>query len=442
MLISPQHLQQQDLYHESLLEERITGLNPYGWGAAKLELDERALASGQVQVREFRGVLPRGTLLSFAAGESEAPAARAVEGHFPSTQLGLDVYLAVPLERLGTDNYAASERERGRARYVVESRSLADATAPGNETTVEFARRNVSILFGDEPRDDYECLQLATIVRDAGGRLAFSEPFVPPLLRIGASPFVMAGLRRILAMTASRRRAVADERRHRDASSVEFAADDVTRYLALNALSTAIPVLKHASETGNMAPVDAYLELVRLAGQLMAFSTDADPSELPAYLHDDANNTFEPLFGKLTSLLRVAVATRVVTIALEGRSDGMHLAKIADERALRAGARYLLSVSAPVHDAQAYDLLPRVAKVGSWGDIPRFLSASTPGVPLTASPRPPREIPVRTGRCYFTLASDHAYFRGMLQERTIAVHLPPPFDPKTTAVELLAIPPE
>ena len=39
MLVAPQHMQQQDLYHERLLDERIAALSPYRWGVVSVEID-------------------------------------------------------------------------------------------------------------------------------------------------------------------------------------------------------------------------------------------------------------------------------------------------------------------------------------------------------------------------------------------------------------------
>ncbi len=442
MLMSSQHFQQQDLYHETLLDERILSVTPYAWGAVGIDFDERALDAGQVTLRSFAGVLPRGSVVRVEPGEPEAPASRAIEGHFPPQKAALDVYLGLPLERVGAIGYARTEASRGRARYVIETRNVLDAVSPSEEESVDFARRNMVLLFGDEAREDFESIKLAEITRQGTGKLVFAEPYVAPSLRVLSSKFLMEGFRRVLGMAVARHRAVAEERRHRDASSVEYAADDVTRYLALHALSGVIPVLKHAAETGDMSPYQAYLLLVQLAGQLTAFTTQEDPSLLPSYLHGDPRQTFEPLFAKLTALLRIAVSGKVINIPFEARADGMHLARLQDEKLSKAGVRFVLSVQAGLSDQQMHELIPRVAKVASWSEIPRLVTSATSGVPLLAAPRPPREIPVRAGRCYFAVGNDHPGFRAILHERAMAVHLPPPFDPKSTVVELLAIPAE
>jgi type VI secretion system protein ImpJ len=442
MLMSPQHFQQQDLYHEALLDERIASVTPYGWGAATLELEARSLDAGQVSLRGFTGVLPQGTVVHFVASDTEVPPTRAIEGHFPAHKQILEVFLALPHERIGTASFAQSEISRGRARYVVDTRNVLDAVSPSDELTLEFARRNFVLLFGDEPREDYEALKIAEVTRDAAGRFAYSETYIPPSLRVGASSPLRDGISRVLALAVARRRAVAEERRHRDASAVEYAADDVTRYLALHALSGAIPVLKHVVESGEGSPHQAYLALVQLAGQLTAFGVDDDPAQLPSYVHSDLRLTFGPLFERLGVLLRAAVANRVISVPFEARADGMHLARLTQEKLFQSGVRFLLSVQAAVPEQQVNELVPRVGKLASWGDIPRLVNAATSGVPLLPTPRPPREVPIRPGRMYFTLSPDHPVWRGVVQERAIAMHLPPPFDPKSTQIELLAIPAE
>ena len=57
MLVSPQHLQQADLYHERMLDCRLTATTPLGWGITALQLDAGALAADQLVVTRFAGVI-------------------------------------------------------------------------------------------------------------------------------------------------------------------------------------------------------------------------------------------------------------------------------------------------------------------------------------------------------------------------------------------------
>src|SRR5262245_35026078 len=125
MFISPQHLQQQDAYHEAVLEARLAALTPYDWGVVSIRLDEEALSAGQVQLHHFFGVLPDGLPLRFERGDPEAPAARPVEGHLESGQRA-ELYLGVPKDRDDLETYATTEKRSGTSRYVLTNRPVAD----------------------------------------------------------------------------------------------------------------------------------------------------------------------------------------------------------------------------------------------------------------------------------------------------------------------------
>ncbi|MES1210670.1 MAG: type VI secretion system baseplate subunit TssK, partial [Pseudomonadota bacterium] len=85
MLVSPQHLQQLDLYHERLVDERIAALAPYRWGVVSAEIDAGALGTDQLRVTKFVGILPDGLYVGIEEGDPECPPARPIGAHFPPT---------------------------------------------------------------------------------------------------------------------------------------------------------------------------------------------------------------------------------------------------------------------------------------------------------------------------------------------------------------------
>ena len=84
--------------------------------------------------------------------------------------------------------------------------------------------------------------------------------------------------------------------------------------------------------------------------------------------------------------------------------------------------------------------LPRLCKIAAQGDLTALVQAAAPGAPLQVLHRPPAEIPLKAGTVYFQIDRNHRLWNGVLTERTVAIHLPPPFDPSRTKLELLAIP--
>ena len=145
----------------------------------------------------FVGILPDGLCLGFEAGDSEAPAVRPIGAHFPPAEAVLEVFFAVPKERDGVPSVAAEAaggNQPGpavqRTRYRAATRSVGDMTGESADLAIAFARRNVSLLFGDEARDDFDCIKIAEIVRNASGALVASEAFIPSVLSISASSFL------------------------------------------------------------------------------------------------------------------------------------------------------------------------------------------------------------------------------------------------------------
>ena len=239
-------------------------------------------------------------------------------------------------------------------------------------------------------------------MRDDAGGLVVSEPYIPPCLRVGASPFLMAGLRRLLGTMVTRHTALSEARREAGKSMVEFGAKDVTRFLLLSTINTYIPVLTHVVDSGHVSPHACYLLLSQLARPAHhVLDRDRARPTFPRFVYTDLRSTFEELFARLDRA--VAVDDRR---ALRHRSrsraapDGMYVAALQEERlwALR---------SLPARDqdrhARAAHRDPGAALCEDrvLAEINGILSAATPGAPVEVTYRPPPEIPVKAGLVYF-----------------------------------------
>lgn len=435
LLMAPQHLQQQDRYHEALLSDRVDALSPFNWGVMKVDLDKKALHAGQVHLASFRGILPDGTVLVFDGQHAqELPPSRVIAEHFPHTQSTLDVYLGLPVEREGADNYA----ERAMARYFADRRPVYDLTGGSTSAEVTFARRRPILLFGDENRDGVVCMKVAEVVRDDSGSLVVSEPYIPPCLRVDTSPFLIAALRRLLNTLVQRHKSLSEARREASKSMVEFSAKDVTRYLLLSTVNQYTPVLSHIVDSGYMSPERVYTMLCELGGQLTTFSTEVSPSSFPRFVYTDLRGTFEELVARIISLLRTTVEEHFIAIDLQGRPDGMYVAAISEERWWSC-SKFLLVIKTDLPEQPTATQVPRLGKIASWTDINSILSAATPGAPVEVNYRPPPEIPVKAGLVYFSIATDNLYWRNIAAEKNIAIYLPPLFNPAKTNVQLMAV---
>ena len=438
MFMSPQHLQRQDAYHEGRLDLRLQCLTPHCWGITELDLDDAALDGGQVRIHTFQGVLPQGTILSFDRESGDQPQGRAIEGHFSPTSERQEVYLAVPREREGVANYGAAADEN-LPRWVGNSRKVIDAASAASDVEVDFGQPNLRILFGDEPRGDFDCIKVAEIERNASGGLYYSRDYVPPVLRIGASSYLMDQMGQLLSAMVSRQRVAAEATRSRDSSSVEFMGSDVTRFLLLNALNGSVPVIKYMRDAGENSPQQLYFQLLSLAGQLSTFSAEAETASLPVFNHGDLYSTFSMLFGRIRELLGASVMENYLPVPLVRQLDGTYQGQLQDDR-LTNCREFYLAVEADLPEGQIAEQLPKLSKIASKNDIDGFVQAALPGVQLTLTYRPPAQIPIRPGVVYFSLDASSPNWRNVVFERAVVVYLPPPFSGDGVKLQLLAIP--
>jgi type VI secretion system protein ImpJ len=437
MLLSPQHLQSLDRHHEALVAARVGAVSPDDWGVLSLELDAAALAAGQVRLVRFAGVLPDGLPVAFDEADGDAPPARGLAEHFPAAARSVDVHLAVARQRDGVPAYA-EEGQAQRIRFVSSSRPVEDATAPGQQLAVALARPNATILFGDEAREDFETIQICEIGRNAAGQPAPVESYVPPALKLGASPWLLARTREVLTRMVAKQRELSEGRRQRDAAAGELSGQDVSRLLQIFALNGQIPLVSHLAEAADEPPRAAYLALSALAGELSTFAADSDPATLPKFSHTDLRSTFEPLFARLGELLGALATAQYLIVPLEQRAGGLHLGRLQDERVLQAGL--FLMVKSDLPEQQVADAVPRLCKMASTSEIQGLVQAAAPGLQLTWLPRPPPQLPVRAGTTYFAVAKTDRFWSSIATHRNLAIYLPPPFDPAKTKIELAAVP--
>lgn len=436
MLLSPQHLQSLERHQEGLVAARVGAVAPEDWGVLSCELDASALAAGQVRVVRFSGVLPDGLPVAFDEASGDAPPARPLADHLPPAARAVGVHVAVAREREGVPTFA-DDAEAQRVRFASSSRSVADATTPGQQLAISLARANAVVLFGDEPREDYEAIKVAELQRDPAGQPALVEGYIPPALKLSASPWLLARTREVLARMVAKQRELSEGRRQRDAAPGQLSGQDVGRLLQLYALNGQVPVVAHLADAADLSPRTAYLWLSVVAGQLSTFA-EGDPTSLPAFSHADLRGTFEPLFARLGELLGALAIAQYVTVPLEQRAGGLHLARLQDERILQAAL--FVAVKSDLPEQQVADALPKLCKIASTAEIQGLVQAAAPGLQLTWVPRPPSQLPARVGTAYFAVAKGERHWPSIVTNRTLAIYVPPPFDPARTKVELLAVP--
>jgi type VI secretion system protein ImpJ len=434
MYLAPHHFQAQRRHFEEGVALALQSLVPFGWGVAGASLDEEALRNGTLALRDARGILPDGTPFAIPEGD-EPPAPTPLADRFSPTRESQLVCLVLPAWRsdaanVGTNGDAAAARWRAVAREVVDEVSGVDAVA------VEFAAKNLRLALDDEVQPGDVALPLARVRRDGAGRFAVDPTFIPPCLRIDASPRLLALLHSMVGMLEAKGAALAatvSAAGSLGAASaaaaaagvpVAYAGNEVAARWMLHAVRSAEAPLRHLLATRAAHPERLWDSLSRLAGALCTFSLTAQARELPTYQHDDLAGCFGALERHVRQHLDVVVASRVVVMPLTRSTETLHVTPVGDPRCFQHGARWFLAVRSSVGPAETAARVPVLAKACASKFVLELVRRAFPGLPLEHLPAPPPTLAPRPDRTYFAITLGGPCEKALQESHEFGVYVP------------------
>lgn len=419
VMVSPQHFQQQVAYAAWSAEgiARMGLLQP--WGVINIAFEPDVLKMNRLQARHLHIRFPDGTLID-TDNADDLPPVLALE----LESQDVVVVLALPLLRANGGNCLKPDEVAERpVRYRQRWRDIRNAF--GEDTRqIAVMQPELTLRFAHQNNSDYLTCPLARLQRDSQGNWALDETYLPPLLALQGSHWLVAQLEQLMTQLRARLSRMMDMRRESNERMADFAVADVSLFWLLNALNSAEPVLGQFQRNPQSPPERLYSELARLAGSLLTFSLEHQVSAIPFWQHEQLNNVFPPLFNLLGELLEASLPSRVVAIELEhdARLHFWH-ARLHDPR-LREGADYYLSVRSSMSGVQLQEQFPRQCKVGSPDHVRSIVNSSRVGVPLMPLRHVPAAIPLRLENQYFSLDVSHPLAIEMLQSGTCMFYVP------------------
>lgn len=423
MLLTPHHFQQWDNYYEELLNSRLRSMRPFEYGVLDLQVSREAIANGNFQITNCRAVLPDGWMVNVPDAEA-VPDLRPVGDHFHPEQEKLGVHLAIPAKKIGEANYQANGGKANQnLRFLQEGAMVKDETTGSNEQPLAYARSNFRLIFDDELRDGFTSIKIAELERTPTGQLQISEEYIPPVLTISASTWLVNMLRQLVEILITKSGSLGEQRRQRNASLADFTTSEVAIFWLLHTINNSIPTMAHYFRSPLLHPEPLYLEMAQLVGQLMTFSVEHHPKDIVKYDHDDLYETFSNLSAMLKDLLETVIPSRCVPIPLEKTRETLYVGRVEDERLLKEAGFYL-AVRAQMPESKLIEGVPRVIKIASRDVIDSVIGSALPGVVLTHANPPPAPIPTRVGFRYFMLDSIGPYWNGIKGSKVIAVYVP------------------
>lgn len=419
VMVSPQHFQQQAAY-AAWTGECIAQLGlHHPWGVLRAEFEPDALTLGRLQPRHLYVRFQDGTLVD--TGNSDPlPSTLLLDGSLDD----VTVLLALPQLQANGDNCLQPDDVAERpVRYRQRWRNVRNQMGK-DDRQIAVMQPELTLRLSHQDNSDYLTCAVAKLHRDPQGNWKQDDGFLPPLLMLNASGWLMNSLLQLLTQLRARLQRLMSMRRESNERMADFAVADVSLFWLLNALNSAEPVLGNALRYPQSAPERLYPELARLAGSLLTFSLDNTVSDIPAYQHDRLNAVFPPLFDLLNHLLEATLPSRVIAVDLShDKRLRQWRARLHDPR-LREDADYYLSVRSTMPVAQLQEQFIRQCKVGSPDEVTSLINSSQQGIPLRPLRHVPAAIPLRLENQYFALDLSHPAAGSMLESGSCMFYVP------------------
>lgn len=403
MFLCPQHMQA----FARELSGRIAAGDAVGmpgaFGLLHLEVDQEALKRDVFQVTALEAVFRDGTLLSIP--HNGRIAQREFGEHFTGPEL--TVHLGVAAVQ---SNVPQIGEEADRLyRYAIELKPVFDENVRDATRDLEFRTLRGQLFFGDEDRSGYESLPIARLVRTGKPATvsALSPTWVPPMLRCGAVPAMVRALEDVAAQARAQARDLAATLPDTTRLSSVDSASDLTGIIKLQAVNRSLATLEQMGRVGDVHPFQAYLELVRVVGELAIFSAERVAPQLPAYDHLDLDTCFTAVLRQVRELLgtQVAVPYDVAPFEPDADQEGIFYAQIPADW-LAAQPLFYLGVQIDQPPEKVADLVAAGVKLLAPGDLQSVLEGVLPGVELEPVRIPPTSFPKRTGLHYFRVNTE------------------------------------
>lgn len=424
VLLSPQHFQTQDRFLEDLLEFHLSSLTFSAWGFSRLAIDREALTAGSFALSTASGLLPDGLAFDMPASEP-LPPPKPLEGAFQQDQDFLDVYLGLPEYRYGGRNVSSLHQERD-ARYRAEELLRRDETTGQAERPIQVARRNFRIMLAGESLEGTSALRVARVRRSATGAYELDPQFVPPIVDIQASDYVMSITRRLVEIVSAKSTTLAGTRRQKNQSLAEFGVADIASFWLLYTINSFFPELRHIYETRRGHPAELFRVMLGLTGALTTFSGTVHPRDLPSYDHENLTVCLTRVDALLRELLETVVPATAVSIPMKLVQPAVYAAALDQDRYLAAPQIYL-AITVDQHAADVPGRVPHLVKVSAAGQLETLIRQALPGVALTYVARPPSAVPVQLNHHYFLLQRPSNEWETIARARNVAAYVPAEF---------------
>ncbi len=413
LFLRPHHFQQNDRYHEHLLEARVRSISPYPWGFSAIEVDRDLAQQGKFALRRASGVMPDGTPFDMPA---DCPLPAPID--IPENANKQLVWLSLPMATSNAREVDEPNSESA-SRYLGAVETFIDSTSALRiEEEVDIATPRLALELRKTPKPGYVSIGIARILEIRDKAVLLDDAYVPPVLTCSTHATVDGWVDRVLGWMDNK---VEELARYAADPSAGGGLQSVD-YFVLQLLNHHMPVLKHYRRSRYIHPERLFEELLRVVGELATYSSqERKAKDYPPYDHDNLEETFAPVIRDIQAYLSVSFGRRAIRLEIIERAPNAFVSTIRD-RSLFRTANLILEVSARRPLTEIQSQFPHLFKIGPNTKMSEIVHAHLPGVGLVHLPTPPPQIRAIADHVYFLFDRNSALWPEFSSASAIGMH--------------------
>ena len=455
LFLRPQHFQQQDQYLQNYAYGLHQITSPYLWGINSLNIIRPALNNQLLEIEKCELIFQDGSLISYPGNATVKR--RNLEGLWDPSGKPMSIYLGLRKISAGKKNVSSVQEGNGKndtgsenllaTTYCVSTLPTPtyDLYNEDKQDDLFYLDHNLQIFIDSEAAKavDFCLIKIAELQR-LGNEVKIVDQYIPPVLKIGASPILSALLREIKEQITARARELALYKRDKGLENIELGSRDMVYLLALMTLNRYAPLLHHLQEGEGASPWYFYGLLRQIVGELSTYSTQYNvfgglgiegEDGLPVYQHDNLARCFGMAVSMIIKLLDELTAGPDYIAPLN--FDGTYFYSDLSDRIFSGNNKFYIRVRTNLPQEEVINEIQSVAKLSSREYLPILIARSLPGVSVEYDPSPPTELPRSTDSVYFRLDHHGSSWDAIRDGLNAAVYFDSP--PGEIEVELMVI---
>ena len=289
-------------------------------------------------------------------------------------------------------------------RFLVETQDLEDENTGVDALPIEVRFFNLKLLTSNQDLSGYDVLPLARIHKPVGQDTVpqLDETYIPPVLACDAwKPLRDGILQEVFDRFGRRVNLLSRQIVSRGITFDTHNPGDGLILGQLHALNQGFSLLNTLAFAEGIHPLTAYLDLCRYAGQMAIFTATRKAPDLPRYDHDNLGDCFFRVKQYLDSI-------EISEPTYEEREfigRGPRIEVKLEPKWLEPIWDMFVGVTSELSLDDCVRLLTRSGpldmKIGSADRVDQIFDRGTNGLEFTATPKPPRALPVQKGLVYF-----------------------------------------